>query len=569
MIKRRTCLLPERVEPVAQRLGGSSALLLLALALAAAPACTGSIGDAPDGLEPPGSAAQALPEPKLRKLIARQYKNAVKDLLGEAAALAAAPPGDVALNGFETIGAAQLALGDAAVIQYETSARGVAAAAMGDTALIADLVGCSPTMPDQEACHRAFVERFGRLAWRRSLAKEEVDVYTDLAQEAATDLNDFYAGVEYAIAALLQSPYFLYQVELGSPDGEDTSRRTLNGYEIATRMSFFLLDSTPSPSLLDAAESGALETPEGVREAAQGLLEGDAARGALRGFYEEFLKLRELDTIVKDGTEFPQFSPGLAQAMKEETLALIGDVVWDRDADYRDVLDADYTFMNAELAAFYGVDPPAGDGGFVKVPVPPDQKRGGFFGHASFLSLFAHAKTTSPTLRGKFVRERMLCQSIPAPPNNVVTEFPPDTEAKTAREKLSAHQKIASCAGCHVKMDPIGFGLENYDGVGAFRTTENGADIDAKSDIDGALFDGAKELGGALREDRSVTLCVARNIFRHATGHVETKGEEDDILALGDAFEQSGFRLKELLVEIVASEAFRHVGEIEPALGNP
>jgi hypothetical protein len=246
--------------------------------------------------------------------------------------------------------------------------------------------------------------------------------------------------------------------------------------------------------------------------------------------------------------------------MKEETLALINDVVWDRDADYRDVLDADYTFMNAELAAFYGADIPEGAEGFVKVPVPPDQKRGGFFGHAGFLALFSHTKTTSPTLRGKFVRERMLCQSIPAPPNNVVTEFPPEAEAKTAREKLAAHQKIASCAGCHIKMDNIGFGLENFDAIGAFRETENGAEIDAKSDLDGAPFDGAKELGTALREAPEVPLCIARNIFRHATGHVETPGEEQAVAELGDAFERSGYKLQDLLVELVASDAFRYVG---------
>ena len=160
----------------------------------------------------------------------------------------------------------------------------------------------------------------------------------------------------------------------------------------------------------------------------------------------------------------------------------------------------------------------------------------------------------------------MLCQSIPAPPNDVVTEFPPDSEAQTAREKLAVHQEIPSCAGCHVKMDNIGLGLENFDGVGLFRTTENGAEIDAKSDVDGVPFDGAKELGAVLRENPDVSLCVARNIFRHATGHVETSGDKELIYALGDAFEASGYRLKELLVEIAASDAFRYVGAPEGAV---
>jgi PAS domain-containing protein len=532
----------------------------LAIAGLAMPACTGILGDAPDGTDP--GADQALPSPTLRRLIARQYKNAVRDMLGDEAAVAAAPPPDIALNGFETIGAAQLAVGDQAVAQYESSARGIAAAAMQNSARIEELVGCAPSGAADSACHRELIARFGRLAFRRPLIEEEIAAYSVVALEAAQEFNDFYAGVEYAIAAILQSPFFLYQVELGAPDAANPSKRALTGFEVATRISFFLTDSTPSDELLDAAEAGSLATAEGVREAARGLLEQPEARAALRGFYEEFLRLRELDGLVKDANTFPQFSASLAQAMKEETLSLIQDVVWERDADYREILDADYTFVNPELAAFYGYPEPA-EPGFSKVELDPAQKRGGFFGHAGFLALFAHATSTSPTLRGKFVRERMLCQSIPAPPNNVVTEFPPGAEAQTARDRLKAHQEVPSCAGCHVPMDSIGFGLENFDGVGLFRTTENGADIDAKSEIDGIPFDGARELGTALRSSENVPLCVTRNIFRHATGHVETAGEAEAIAALGKAFEASGYRLKELLVEMAASEAFRSVGALQ------
>lgn len=548
------------------RLRAKTALLLFAAAsaIAASPACTGNIGDAPaggvTGPSTPGSEAQSFPAPTLRKLVARQYRNAVRDLLGVDAALAAAPPADAPMNGFESIGAAQFALGDTEVRQYEESARAVAAAGMGNPASIAALADCSPTSPPEaETCQRVFVERFGRLAWRRPLDKEEIDLYAAVAKKAAEELNDFYAGIEYATAALLQSPNFLYQVELGEPDLQVPGARKLTGYEMASRISFFLLDTTPDEALLTAAEAGKLATAEGVREAARALLGTPAAREALRGFYDEFLRLRDLPKLVKDGEFYPQFSPSLAQAMQEETLALIDDVVWERNADYRDVLDADYTFVNAELAAFYGLPTPEEEG-FSRVVLPPEQKRGGIFGHAGFLSLFAHATSTSPTLRGRFVRERMLCQSIPAPPNNVVTELPSDAEAKTMRDKLAAHQKDPSCSGCHKLMDNIGFGLENYDGIGVFRTMENGVTIDTKSDVDGVVFDGAKELGSALRNDDDVSMCVVRNIFRFATGHVETKGEKVAMEALGQAFADSGYKLQDLLVEVVASDAFRLVG---------
>ena len=538
----------------------------IGLAAAALAACIGDIGDRPgessggDG-DIPGIETEGLvpASPRLRRLLTRQYVNSIRDLLGDDAALAADPPGDTALNGFDSIGAAQLALGDAAVQKYETSARGVAAAAMGDSAKLDELLGCTPTGPSDASCHGSFVENFGRLAWRRPLEAEEVSSYVSLAQAAASEYSDFYAGVEWAMAGLLQSPNFLYQVEVGVPIEGSTARK-LDGYEVATRMSYFLVDSTPNEALLDAAASGQLDDAAGVLEAARDLLDLPVAREALASFYSEVFALRDLPTLTKDSALFPQFTPSLAQAMREESLHLLEDIVWEREADFRELLSADYTFVNDELAALYDLDPPGG-AELVRVDVPADQKRAGFLSHASFLSLFAHVATTSPTLRGKFVRERLLCQSIPAPPNNVVVDLPSDTEAKTMKEKLAAHQEEPSCAGCHVLMDGIGLSFENFDPIGAYRTTENGVTIDATGSISGmGEFDGVKELGELLSAQPDVMACFVKNLYRHATGHVETEGEQPALDLMVAAFDASDHRLKEVLVEIVASEAFRFVG---------
>ncbi|MEP7123651.1 MAG: DUF1588 domain-containing protein, partial [Byssovorax sp.] len=254
-----------------------------------------------------------------------------------------------------------------------------------------------------------------------------------------------------------------------------------------------------------------------------------------------------------------------AQAMREETLHLIDDIVWDRNGDYRDVLDAGYTFVNADLASLYGLPAPSGDGSeFLKVQLPDEQKRGGLLGQASFLSLFSHTALSSPTLRGKFVRERLLCEAIPAPPPNVNTVLPTDPNAKTAREKLSVHQTAPGCKSCHQAMDLIGFGLENYDGIGAYRTTENGEVIDPQTTAEGiGAFDGAKGLGTLLRDEPRVTSCMVRNIFRGATGHIDTTGESAALIALDQSFADSGYHLQDLLVELVASDAFRLVGVVE------
>ncbi len=524
-------------------------------------------GDDDTGDEP---APQLKPAPaSLRLLLARQYENSIRDLLGPAAAAVVTPPDDAQINGLEAIAAAQLALSDASVDAYESSARAAAAAAIQNPAGLQAHLACAPTGPSDAACHEQFVRSFGRVAWRRALTQEEVELYVSVAQTAALEADDFWTGIEYAIATFLQSPFFLYQVELGTPEPDDPSVRRLRGVELATRMSFFLLDTTPSPELLDEAEGGALDTPEGVRAVARALLLDDDARVALSNFYAEILRLRDLESLPKDAGIYPSWSPELAAALRVETLTLIEDVIWQQDGDVRDILDAPYTFVNDTLASFYGLSHPTGGSfapdHFLKVPLPASEKRGGIFGQGAYLAAFSHISSTSPTLRGKFVREALMCQTIPAPPPDVETVLPDTTEdTPTMRDRLEIHMSDPACASCHVAMDGIGFGLENYDGVGLFRTTENGATINSVSLLDPyGEFDGARELGALLREAPEVSLCMVRNIFRHATGHVEVIGELPTLQEIDDRFAADGFHMQDLLVELVASDAFRMVGAAE------
>ncbi len=523
---------------------------------------TPTTSDGEPGEDDP-DASDFKPAPaSLRLLLSRQYTNAVRDLLGPEAAAAASPPADTALNGFEAIAAAQVALSDSAIDAYEKSARKVAAAAMQNPAHIASLLGCVPSGVNDTACHRTFVTRFGHQIWRRPLTTVEVDLYTDVASEAALTLGSFDAGVEAAIATFLQSPFFLYQVEVGEPDPDAPELRTLTSLERATRLSFFLLDTTPSADILALAEAGDLATADGVRSLAEAMVEQTAARAALGNFYAEVLKLRTLEALAKNPEVFPQFSPALATAMREETLALIDDVAFTADGDFRDILDAPYTFVNGPLAALYNLVADPGElEGWQRMDLPPASKRGGILGQAAFLSAYAHANTSSPTLRGKFVREILMCQGMPAPPGDVVTELPEGGDYNTMRERLSQHLTDPACAPCHTLMDPIGLGLENFDGIGVFRSEENGVVLETTEEIFGlGTFDGARELGGLLRQSPDVTRCVVRNLFRHATGHLEVLGEKTALLELDDAFATSEYRMKDLLVELVASPAFLHVG---------
>ncbi len=507
-----------------------------------------SDGAVPDGYDPSPVA--------LRRLVGSQYEASVRLLLGDAAAEAANPPADPALNGFTAVGAAQLALGSAEVDRYEASARDIAAAAISDGAHLGYL-DCLPSAPTDDACMREFVQRFGRLAFRRSLEADELDRYTAVGLTTAGDFDDFYAGVESTLAALLQSPLFLYQVETGetSADGQ----RRLRGTELATRVSFFLTGTTPDAALLDAAEAGGLDDSDGLRESAFALLERDEARGALGTFSDELFKLHELDGLPKDAVAFPTYDSELAEAMHEETRLFIEHVAFE-GGDFSEIFDADYTFVNDVLAAHYGIPGEFGEA-FVQVTLPPEQKRGGILGHASVLSVLAHVSSSSPTHRGKFVRETLLCTTIPAPPPGVSTDLPVGDGTETLRERLEIHMTDNSCAGCHVLMDPIGFALESYDGVGAYRTLDNNKPIDDSSAIDGVPVAGAAQVGAALRANESAHACLIRNLYRHGTGHIENDSERDALETVTTAYIDSGYDLHTALVEIVGSPAFRVVGE--------
>jgi hypothetical protein len=414
------------------------------------------------------------------------------------------------------------------------------------------------TGPSDTACHKQFVESVGRLAWRRPLEDTEVTPLVEIAQAAATEYADFNRGVEYALSALLQSPYFLYIVEVGEPDAEDGTRRRLTGYELAARMSFFLVDATPDAALLDVVESGGFDTDAEIRTAAKVLLEKPEARVALRSFFGELYHLRDLPDIQKE----PQWAPTMPVSLREETFLFIEDVVWTRNADAREMFTADYSFVNNELAGLYGVSAPMP--GFQKATMPAAQKRSGFLTQGSFLARFAHPNKTSPTRRGKFLKDKVLCDPVPPPPANVNTTLPADDpdNPQTLKQKLLKHQENESCASCHLSMDPIGFALENFDHFGMYRTTDNGLPVDPTGEVVGlGAFDGAKELGTIIAADVRTSRCMIQNFIRSSMGHLETSGEIPAIDALDVAFEKSGYKMQDLMVELVASPAFQLVGE--------
>ncbi len=532
----------------------------------ASSACIGQIGDGdggehgPAGVGPGASTAAFSPaSARIRRLTRAQYTNALRDLLGGPIDLA---PDDLEedseRNGFAAIGASYVTISPRGVEQYEAAALAAAKQALGDATRREALSGCAPKDTVDEACTRAFLSKLGRRAFRRPMTDDELARWVSVATDAQTKLASFWEGLELATAGVLMSPSFLFRVEVGEPDPEHPGWLRYTGYELATRLSFFLRNTTPDDALLDAAERGELATASGLESHARRLLEGEQAHASLDEFFAELLHLAPLAGLTRDAAAFPHMSPTLGASMRGETLALFEDVVFRRDGDVRELFDSKKTFVNAELAKLYGLEAPSG-AGFVAVTLPSDQPRVGIFGHASFLAVNAHVTRSSPTYRGKAIRERILCESMPPPPDDV----PPLPDASsgdraTARQRLEMHRKVEPCKSCHQMMDPIGLGLENFDAIGAHRTEENGVKIDPSGDVDGAPFAGPRELAKLLRSDPRTGPCFARNLFRHAAGHVETKGEEPVIQAIVERFASGGYRVKSLALAIVTSDAFRY-----------
>ena len=507
------------------------------------------ISDVP--LAPFVPAAAVLP-----RLTVTQYRNATSDLLGVGLPAADLEP-DTNPFLFTTIGAARATASERAVQSWESAALAATASVFQDPARRAIVAGCTPSTPD-DSCVRTFVERFGRRAFRRPLSAAEVDRYVAVSRTLGA--GNPWRGVRYAIAGILQSPHFLYRAEPSEPDVTNATRVRYTSWAMASRLAFVLWDSIPDDALLDAAAAGALTDPENLRTQARRMLRHPRARSAARTFFRQYLGLGILDGLNRERTLFPQMSQTLGPAMREEVELLVEDVVFTRNTDFRELFTSRDTFLNAELAALYGVALPSGATGFVRVALPVASMRGGILTTAAMLALAAHPNATSPTARGRFVRERLLCERVPDPPMNVQTDLtdPDAGTARTLRERLVQHRRAPQCAGCHSQTDPIGLGFEDFDAIGAHRTMEAGRAVDATGNLDGTPFVGARAIGALLRDRPEVADCVVLQLYRFANARLDQPSEQRVLAQLSTSFATANYRFQDLLVALVASDGFRY-----------
>lgn len=498
--------------------------------------------------------------PALRRLTRSQYENALRDLFAGELYVPTNLEPDNDVEGLLSVGASTTSVSAYGVELYEAAARTVAEQVMASPEARAALVQCTPAGPDDAGCAGAVLGDLARRAWRRPITADERDRLTALAVQIGEAEGSFDVGLTYGLVAILQSPHFLYRREHGEGTG---TVRALTAVELASRVSFLVWNSIPDAELLAAAEDGSLLDDAVLEAQTRRLLAHDNARRGLRNLFDEIFHLYNLPSISKDPLVFTNADPALGASAREETLLGIEAVVLDEDGDFRDLLTTERTFVDRRLAALYGVAAATPEG-FGAVWLDPSLGRRGLLGQASFLMLQSHATSSSATKRGKFVRTTLLCQEIPAPPAGVDTSIPEaDATSPTLRERLQTHLTDPYCASCHRLTDPIGLGFENFDGIGKWRTTENGAIIDASGDLDGVAFANAFEIGAVVHDSPHLGPCFTRHVYRYGVGRVEGEGEGPLLDWLGAGFAGTGYSFRELLVDTVLSPGFRTVGELQ------
>lgn len=524
-----------------------------------------SNGDAPpaDPGAPPQSPTDTLKcdaptagDAPMRRLSHVEYRHAVEDLFGSAALAATAASGlvsDPISLGFSN-SATLLDVKPVLGQQYMEAAEKVAESASANLTSVGVTCGTAPA--DPQGCATAFIRSFVRKAYRRPLTAAEEQLYLTGFNELRT-AYDFKTGIEWIVATALQSPQFLYRPELDEP--VDPAIRPVRPYELASRLSFYLWHSLPDDALLAAAAEGKLTTRADVEREARRML-ADPKASRMLNFFDEWLDVDKLGNYARDASAFPGLTAGLPNLFKNETRAFVKHVVLEGDGKLDTLLTAQFTFANDALATHYGLSAPGSATSFVKVALPSGRR--GIWMQGGPLTSHDKSYRTSIVNRGLRVRTALLCQNIPAPPDNVNLQLGPIDQTASQRERLAQHRQDASCSGCHALLDPVGQIFENMDAVGRLRTTDeagravltDGA-ITATSDANGAVAN-PDELMSKLAQSADVRQCFATQMFRYVHGREEQSVDACSRKQAFDKFAASGYDVRELVVGIVTSDDF-------------
>ncbi len=498
--------------PAGANLGGSAGM--------SAGMSAGTAGSAGSVSGTPGS------WPVMRRLTSREYNNTVEDLLGDDTHPADAFDPDATDGGFDNQ-VALLNVNASRARQYWTAAERLA-----ESANVQVLSGCDALQLGEEICASQFARSFGKRAFRRPLVAEELAILLEVYRIGRQgDSHD--RGLRQMLKAMLVMPPFLYRLDVtpGSTATGPSSTVPVDAYQLASRLSYTFVQSTPDAALLAAADSGELSTSEQIAGHVTRLMNDPRAHAMSLDFYNRWLGLNAIGKVTKAATLYPAFNDALRGALSLEMGAFLEHTLWKEAGTLGAFFGAAYSFRNQLLSEHYGDSSVVG-GALTLTPLNPERSAG-ILTLGGLMSILSTPEHTDPVRRGKFIRERLLCQTVPPPPPGVVAAFPPFDPTATTRQRFATHQSQPSCASCHRMMDGIGLGFETFDAVGVYRSTEQGLPVDGSgelvnTDVDGP-FVGPRALADKLASSRQVQDCLTRTWFRFISGR---EASEADATAL-------------------------------------
>ncbi|MEO6717712.1 MAG: DUF1592 domain-containing protein [Novosphingobium sp.] len=498
----------------------------------------------------------------MRRLTESQYRATIADVFAPDVPIAGRFERGLREDGLIAVGTSHGSMSAFSVEQYDVSARSVAADVTSEKRR-ARFVPCQPKSATafDKTCADQFVTDYGLKLFRRPLSSQERDRFVQVAKAGQQKLGSFYEGLEYTLIGMLDSPQFLLRLERSEPDPAQSGALRLDGWSKAVRLSYFLTNSTPDAELLRAAAQGELHTDEGLARQVDRLLATPQLEGAVRAFFWDMLQFDGFSDLFKDPAIYPGYTSAVAKDAQEQTLRTIVTHLAREKGDYRDLFTTRQTWLSRPLGVLYRL-PVVVRNGWERAEYPADSERAGILTDVSLLALHSHPGRSSPTLRGKSLREIFLCEKVPDPPANVNFSIVQDAVFKpgsTARLRLAEHSGNPVCAGCHKLTDPIGLTLENFDGAGSFRAKENGAEIDVSGSLEGKDLVGAEGLGQAMHDNPSVPSCLAEKLYRSAIGRDISTSEEPFLEYLVGRFESERFRVPALMRSIALSRSFYFV----------
>jgi hypothetical protein len=517
----------------------------------------GGGGTGVGGTTGPASSKPEVDVMTIRRLNRTEYTNTLRALLGTAEDHGAKFPEDNLSFGFDNIGEA-LTVQPLHIEMFEQTAEAVLtelfARPAGDAAR-AKVLACD-AQTGGHACVVSTVLSFAERAYRRPVTEAEITPFVSIADSYAQTGGTAADGLKLALQGVLLSPHFLYRVEL-DPSPTDKTPHRLNAFELASRLSYYLWSTMPDDALYADAKSGNLNTDSGLLTQVSRMMMDGKAQALTANFAGQWLNLRRMVNVAPDAAAYPAFDADLRAAMQTESSMFFAEL-FSQGRPISELLTSDFSFVNAKLAAFYGLPAPAG-GGFERVQVGA-ANRAGFLTQASFLTLTSNPNRTSPVKRGKWVLDQLLCTPPPPPPMGADLNLP-EGGTQSVRAKLEQHRAKEPCNTCHKIMDPIGLAFENFSGIGQYRTSDEYGPIDATGTLEVASgpvsFSNASQLIPILAADDRLTPCAAQKVLTYAVGRNFTA---DDATALNNivaATNATGQGLRGLFGSAALSESFR------------